>query len=216
MKKIIVFVSLLMLISCSSLNRITGNVANIFTVSDNKEEQKFKEKLRSYSLEAKIITSKGDINIYLYPESAPETVANFVYLSKKNFYDDMPFHRVVANTLIQSGDSKGDSTGTAGYYIKDEFDSWVLFDTAGVIAVANTKESNTASSQFFITLTPNIKYNGKYTAFGNVISKQDLNIAKTIKAGDIIYDIEIIGYNVNDFLNNFKDQVKTWDSLYKK
>ena len=218
MKKKLVYISMLLLMttSCSTFNfsTISESISkvNIF----NSETDSFKDKLASYKLEAKIITSKGDINIFLYPESAPETVANFVYLSKKNFYDNMTFHRVVSNAIIQAGDSKGDSTGTAGYYIKDEFDSWIKFDEAGILAMANAKDNGTASSQFFITLFQNSAYNGKYTAFGTLVSKDDMNVARSIKVGDVIKDIEIRGHNVNDFLNNFKEQTQKWDKLYKK
>ncbi len=178
-------------------------------------EQKYNSKLASYKLEAKIITNKGDINVYLYPEVAPETVANFVYLSKKNFYDDMKFSNVSLNNIIQSGDSKGDTTGTAGYYIKDEETKWLTFDNYGVIAMAQQQGAkNTASSQFFITLREKPEFNGKYTAFGNLKSKEDLRVAKTIRQGDIIKDVEITGINVNEFLNNFEEQIKIWDSKY--
>lgn len=178
-------------------------------------EQKYTSKLSNYKLEAKIVTNKGDINIYLYPEVAPETVANFVYLSKKNFYDDMKFSNVSLNNIIQSGDNKGDTTGTAGYFINDEKTEWLTFDNYGVIAMAKRQGTkNTASSQFFITLREKPEFNGKYTAFGNLKSKEDLRVAKTIRQGDIIKDIEISGINVNEFLNNFEEQVKLWDSKY--
>lgn len=179
-------------------------------------EEKFAKKMAGYKLEAKIKTTKGDINIYLYPEAAPETVANFVYLVKKDFYDNMKFHRIVNNLLIQAGDNKGDSTGNAGYTIKDEYVNWLNFDNPGILAMANTGQANSSSSQFFITLNPYPEFHQNYTVFGSLVSRNDLNVAKTIRMNDTITDIEISGTNVNDFLNNFREQTDNWDKLFKK
>lgn len=178
------------------------------------EEQKFESKIKSYKLEATIVTNKGDINLFLSPEYAPETVANFVYLSKRNFYDDMKFHNVVLNDLIQSGDSKGDTTGTAGYFIKDEITNDLNFDIEGVIAMAKSRDNGPASSQFFITLKRKEEFDGKYTVFGRLKTKNDIKVAKSIREGDVIQDVQITGRNVNDFLNNFKEQTAIWDTKY--
>ena len=140
--------------------------------------------------------------------------ANFVYLSKRNFYDDMKFHNVVLNDLIQSGDSKGDTTGTAGYFIKDEITNDLNFDIEGVIAMAKSRGNGPASSQFFITLKRKEEFDGKYTVFGRLKTKNDIKVAMSIREGDVIQDVQITGRNVNDFLNNFKEQTAIWDTKY--
>lgn len=218
MKKLLLSIIIIFsTISCKSIDfkDIAQNsfVNDFISVSN---EKKFENHMKSYKLMAKIKTNKGDINIYLYPEAAPETVANFVFLTKKNFYDNMIFHRVLPNQLIQTGDIKGDSTGTAGYLIKDEFSTWLNFDSSGMLAMANAKEPNTASSQFFITLTNTPQFNNSYTVFGSLVNKQDLSIARSIRVGDVIKDIEISGNNVNTFLDNFKDKVSVWEANYKR
>lgn len=217
MKKIICAIALIFTcMSCSStkFSDITESFLGEKIIGLTNEE-KYISKLANYKLEAKIITNKGDINLFLYPDATPETVANFVYLTKKNFYDDMIFHNVILNNLIQTGDSKGDTTGTAGYYIKDEKSDWLNFDVRGVIAMAQQEKKGTASSQFFITLCEKPEFNGRYTVFGILKSKEDLKVAKSIRQGDRIKDIEITGKNVNDFLNNFSEEIKLWDSKYK-
>ncbi len=213
MKKIIAIITLCILaISCNSVQfaDITESFLGERLVNVTKE-QKYKAKMASYKLEAKIITNKGDINLFLYPDGAPETVANFVFLCKKNFYDNMKFHRVLPNNLIQIGDNKGDTTGDAGYFIKDEITNWLNFDKAGMIAMAKNSNKDSASSQFFITLTEKQDLNGRYAVFGNLKTKQDLLVAKSIRVGDVIKDIQITGVNVNDFLNNFKPEVEQWN-----
>ena len=123
----------------------------------------------------------------------------------------MKFHRVLPNNLIQIGDKKGDTTGNAGYFIKDEITNWLNFDKAGMIAMAKNSNNDSASSQFFITLTEKQDLNGRYAVFGNLKTKQDLLVAKSIRVGDVIKDIQITGVNVNDFLNNFKPEVEQWN-----
>ena len=211
---IIIFFS--MLVSCSNMT-FGDFTKSLFgeKLTNLTPEEKRQKKLESYQLEAKIKTNKGDINVYLYPEAAPETVANFVYLVKKDFYDNLNFHRVVNNLLIQSGDNLGDSTGGTGYTIKDEYVYWLTFDNPGILAMANTGLENSGSSQFFITLNSYPNFNNNYTVFGTLININDLNVAKTIRMGDKILDIEISGKNVDDFLNNFKDEVKNWDEVLK-
>jgi len=76
--------------------------------------------MKKFTLEAVIKTTKGDISVYLYPEAAPKSVANFVFLAKNNFYNGLTFHRVIPNVLVQGGDPLGNGTGGTGYVIDDE------------------------------------------------------------------------------------------------
>lgn len=220
MKKVKVALAILCFLTMSCSNTNFSKITESFfgeNIIDTTSEQKLISKLKSYNLEAKIITNKGDINLYLYPEATPKTVANFVYLTKKDFYKDIVFNNVDINNVIQSGDKKGDGLGTAGYYIQDEKSSFndLGFDTNGVIAMAKMQgEPNTASSQFFITLREKPEFNGRYTIFGTIKSKEDLRVAKSIRQGDYIKNIEITGKNVNTFLDNFKEDVQKWDSKF--
>lgn len=122
-------------------------------INKSRENKKFEKAMRSFEMEAVIMTTKGNISFYLYPEAAPKNVANFVFLAKNNFYNGLTFHRIIPNGLIQGGDSVGDGTGTAGYYLKDEFSDWLTFAHEGMLAFANSGP-DTNSSQFFITMSP--------------------------------------------------------------
>ena len=111
--------------------------------------------------------------IELFPNDAPKTVDNFVKLSKEGFYDGVIFHRVIPNFMIQGGDPTGTGTGGPGYQFEDEFVPSLVFDTAGILAMANSGP-NTNGSQFFITTVPTPHLNGKHTIFGKVSSGQDV------------------------------------------
>ena len=143
----------------------------------------------------------GTIKFELYPEYAPETVANFIALANRGFYDGLTFHRIVSDFMIQGGDKNGDGTGLATtsdlkddgddteYTIKGEFiangvDNKLQFEE-GVVAMARsdytsyssslTEESyNSGSSQFFIMTAENTGLNGQYTSFGKVIEGMDI------------------------------------------
>jgi cyclophilin family peptidyl-prolyl cis-trans isomerase len=125
-------------------------------------------------------TTKGQIVIELYPDSAPETVANFKKLIRKKFYDGLTFHRYVEGFVIQGGDPVGDGTGGPGYTIKDEFNQ--RKHVAGTVAMAKTDAPNSAGSQFYICLAPSPYLDGNYTVFGQVIQGMD-NVFK-LRQGD--------------------------------
>ena len=136
----------------------------IFSVGNakmTKEERKFKKAMKNFEMEAVIKTTKGDISVYLYPEAAPKSVANFVFLAKNNFYNGLTFHRVIPNVLVQGGDPLGNGTGGTGYVIDDEISSWLNFQNGGMLAMANSGP-NTSSSQFFITIIPLPHLDGKH------------------------------------------------------
>lgn len=125
-------------------------------------------------------TNKGDIEIELYTEKAPETVANFVKLANEDFYDGTKFHRVIKDFMIQGGDplSKNDEvknswgTGGPGYMFKDEINDIKL--VRGVLAMANAGPNTNGSQFFIITLEATPWLDGKHTAFGKVISGMDI------------------------------------------
>ena len=102
------------------------------------------------TLKATIHTNKGDINLNLTEKETPVTVANFVNLAQKGFYNDITFHRVIQNFMIQGGCPLGTGTGGPGYRFEDEFTPSLKHDKAGVLSMANAGPG-TNGSQFFIT-----------------------------------------------------------------
>ena len=130
---------------------------------------------KSYS--AKFKTNHDDINIDLFASQAPVTVNNFVFLARDGFYDNVIFHRVIPDFMIQGGDPDGTGMGGPGYRFQDEFDPSLVFDSPGILAMANSGPG-TNGSQFFITVAPTTHLNGAHTIFGKVTSGQD--IADTI------------------------------------
>jgi cyclophilin family peptidyl-prolyl cis-trans isomerase len=122
-------------------------------------------------------TTCGTFTAQLLPKVAPIGVNNFVFLANKGFYDGLKFHRIVPNFVIQGGDPKGDGTGGPGYKFKIETSAAQTFDSAGLLAYANSGP-DTNESQFFVTLaaTPNLNpsANGSYTIFGKVTKGLDV------------------------------------------
>ena len=121
----------------------------------------------------------GDIiKAELYPEIAPNTVNNFIYLINKGYYDGLIFHRVIAGFMIQGGCPDGNGTGGPGYSIKGEFRANGfdnnLIHTAGVLSMARAYDPNSAGSQFFIMHEDAPHLDGQYAAFGKVTEGMDV------------------------------------------
>jgi len=123
-----------------------------------------------------IKTSKGDIELTLYPKDAPNTVANYIKLAKQGFYNNVIFHRVIKGFMIQGGDPTGTGTGGPGYKFADELNpstpSYKAGYKKGVVAMANSGP-DTNGSQFFIMLA-DYPLPNNYTIFGKVIQGQDV------------------------------------------
>lgn len=117
------------------------------------------------------------IKVELYPEIAPNTVANFISLVKKGFYDGLTFHRIIRGFMIQGGCPQGTGTGGPGYHIKGEFSGNGvqnnLKHTKGVISMARAMDPNSAGSQFFIMHEDSPHLDGQYAAFGKVVEGID-------------------------------------------
>jgi cyclophilin family peptidyl-prolyl cis-trans isomerase len=125
---------------------------------------------------ATIHTNHGPIELELYDEDAPKTVANFTKLAGEGFYDGVVFHRVIPDFMIQGGDPTGTGSGGPGYQFEDEFNQHKV--VRGALAMANAGP-NTNGSQFFIVTTESAPWlDGKHTVFGRVTSGMD--IADTI------------------------------------
>ncbi|KAB8142533.1 peptidylprolyl isomerase [Chloroflexia bacterium SDU3-3] len=123
---------------------------------------------------ATITTPRGDIEVKLRPDIAPETVNNFVFLARDGYYDGVTWHRVLPNFMAQTGDPTGTGAGGPGYTIKDEFSPSISFDKPGFLAMAKTSAPNSAGSQFFITTAPATWLDGGYTIFGEVTKGQEI------------------------------------------
>ncbi len=137
---------------------------------------------------AVIETGKGSIELELYPQHAPKTVNNFVFLAGEGFYDDISFHRVISNFMIQGGDPTGTGRGGPGYRFEDELKGNPLIHDKKVISMANAGP-DTNGSQFFITHSPQPHLNGKHTVFGKVIN--GLEVVDLIRQGDKIERVTI-------------------------
>jgi len=138
---------------------------------------------------ATISTSKGDIKVELYTEQAPKTTQNFIKLAKAGFYDNLVFHRVIADFMVQGGCPEGTGTGGPGYTFDDEASALALpHDGPGRLSMANSGP-NTNGSQFFITHIATPWLNGKHGVFGAVLEGQD--IVDAIEQGDAMKSIVI-------------------------
>ncbi|MFC0469822.1 peptidylprolyl isomerase [Halalkalibacter kiskunsagensis] len=117
--------------------------------------------------------SGDEIVLELYPDIAPNTVANFISLVEEGFYDGLLFHRVIPGFMIQGGDPVGDGSGGPGYEIEGEFDANgfenPLKHERGVLSMARTNDPNSAGSQFFIMVEESTQLDGQYAGFGKAI-----------------------------------------------
>lgn len=133
----------------------------------------------------------GDIELELYQDVAPNTVANFISLAKDGFYNGLTFHRIVPGFMLQGGDPLGNGYGGPGYSIKGEFSENGfennLKHEAGVISMARAQPNDSAGSQFFICTEETPGFDGKYAAFGKVTSGME-----------VVYAIEKVQTDAND------------------
>ena len=127
--------------------------------------------LRQYT--ATLQTELGEVVIQLYADKVPMTVSNFVFLAQNGWYENVPFQRVLAGSLVQTGDPSGTGLGNPGYFIPDEIHPALSFDRPGMVAMANAGP-NANGSQFFITLAAAPQWNGRYTIFGEVLRGLDV------------------------------------------
>jgi len=143
-------------------------------------------------IQASIETSKGTITLDLFADEVPVTAANIMNLSEKAFYDDLNFHRVIDDFMIQGGCPDGNGRGGPGYKFADEIVGHLQHNKPGVLSMANAGP-NTNGSQFFITHVATPWLDGKHTVFGSVQSQKDLEVVNSIEQGDAIKTINITG-----------------------
>lgn len=167
--KIIVFLSLLVLVSGCGKKEILGSMQEY-------ENIKYQETNKKTNIVLLELEDERKILMELYPDIAPISVKNFQKLVESDFYNDIIFHRVVRGFVIQAGD--GTSLGRSATTIKGEFKSNgvenSLSHERGVLSMARTSVKDSASSQFFIMLEDNKNLDGEYAAFGRVIAGMDV------------------------------------------
>ena len=134
-----------------------------------------------------IETDKGDIVLELFEKDAPKTVANFIKLIKKGYYNGLTFHRVISDFVIQGGCPVGNGTGGPGYTIKCEINP--KKHLTGTLSMAHAGK-DTGGSQFFITHSPQPHLDGIHTVFGQVIEGMD--VVNAIRQGDVMKQIRVV------------------------
>ena len=157
-------------------------------------------------------TDKGDIEGVLYPSKAPVTVANFLNLAKRGYYDGLKFHRVIPDFMIQGGDPTGTGSGGPGYRFEDECTPELKHDKPGIFSMANAGPG-TNGSQFFVTHVPTPWLDGKHTVFGSVTKGQD--IVNAVAQGDKIKSIEILDPTDELFAAQSK-RLAEWNAVLDK
>ncbi len=206
MKRLICIALALTLLVCGSACSASGG-----TYTD-KEGKVIKHPIATITME-----NGSVIKVALYPENAPNTVANFISLANSGFYDGLIFHRVIYNFMIQGGDPEGTGSGASEYTIAGEFsENGIENDLShvrGVISMARTNLSmDSACSQFFICHADSTFLDGKYAAFGMVIEGMDVvdEIARTTtnKADKPINDQVIKSITVNTFGHDYGEPDK--------
>ncbi|MGF6907508.1 peptidylprolyl isomerase [Fusobacterium sp. PH5-44] len=203
MKKAFCF-ALLMLVLASAMSS-----AAIF-----KRNKKSKNALRYSDLRVTFVTTQGNASFYLYPEAAPETVASFLNLAKRGYYNNNKIHRAIENFVVQAGDPTGTGRGGPGYMIKDEIVDWLDFFQQGMLAMANAGPG-TGGSQYFMTVYPAEWLNGKHTVFGEYIDDSDFDVIRKLEFGDVIKEIRFQG-NVDAYLSLHKDKIDQWNAALDK
>ena len=160
------------------------------------------------SLIATFDTDRGPIKVELAQDKAPLTVANFVNLAKRGFYDGLDFHRVIPDFMIQGGCPEGSGRGGPGYRFEDEANNGLRHER-GVLSMANAGP-NTNGSKFFITHVPTPWLDGRHTVFGKVLEGQD--VVDSVRQGDKIKSVKIEG-DADAALAAKADRVAEWNRI---
>jgi len=185
---ITILMSSLILVGCGNTKISDKKVADAPVVKSESSDANTTKENKDLPVATITVDGYGIIKAELYPEIAPNTVNNFIDLSSKGFYDNLKFHRIIKDFMLQGGDPKGDGTGGPGYSIEGEFTSNgfanSLKHTKGVLSMARSQDPNSAGSQFFIMTKEAPHLDGEYAAFGKVISGLDvLDKIESVKTG---------------------------------
>lgn len=153
---------------------------NIEPIASKECPTKVIDAAKKYS--AEITTNKGNFTIQFFAKEAPLAVNSFVYLAKRGWFDNIPFHRVIADFVAQTGDPSGTGMGNPGYAFNNEIVSTLKFDKEGMVGMANAGP-NTNGSQIFITYAAQPHLDGQYTIFGQVVKGMD--VVKSLTPRDV-------------------------------
>lgn len=198
---------------------VTALVAGTF--SSCADETKAKSEVKDIRIV--MTTSKGDIEATLTASKTPKTVASFLNLAKRGYYDGIAFHRVIDGFMIQGGDPTESGRGGPGYRFGDEFHPELKHDKAGIFSMANAGPG-TNGSQFFITMAPTPPLNGRHSVFGSVTKGQEvvnkiigkLNTGepgvKFDGKGDTIKSIKILD-STDKLFEAEKENLKKWNAI---
>ena len=160
---------------------------------------------------ATFTTARGPIRVRLHADKAPVTVASFVNLVKRGYYDGLTFHRVIPDFMIQGGCPQGSGTGGPGYKFEDECRPDLRHDKPGVLSMANAGP-RTNGSQFFITHVATPWLDGKHTVFGEVIGPEDQSVVNAVRGGEKIGSVTIAG-DTDAVLAAQADRVAEWNKI---
>ena len=161
-------------------------------------------------MEAHIKTNKGTIKLNLFYDQVPLTVSNFVNLANRGYYNNLKFHRVIDDFMIQTGCPLGTGTGGPGYDFEDEFHDSLKHDKPGVLSMANAGPG-TNGSQFFITHVETPWLDNNHSIFGQVIDDDDQDVVNSISQNDIIEKIIIVGeLKENSEINQ---RISNWNQI---
>ena len=161
-------------------------------------------------MKAHIKTNKGVISLNLFYDKTPITVTNFVNLANRGYYNNLSFHRVINDFMVQGGCPLGTGTGGPGYQFKDEFHSDLKHDKPGILSMANAGPG-TNGSQFFITHIETPWLDNNHTVFGEVLNQESMDNVNLIEQNDTIESIDIEGDLQNDdSVNSYLD---SWNKI---
>ena len=161
-------------------------------------------------MEAHINTNKGTIKLNLFYDLVPVTVSNFVNLANRGYYNNLKFHRVIDDFMVQTGCPLGTGTGGPGYDFEDEFHASLKHDKPGVLSMANSGPG-TNGSQFFITHLETPWLDNHHSVFGLVADNDSQDIINSICQDDTISSIDIIGdLESNDQVDA---RISGWNSI---
>ena len=164
-------------------------------------------------MKATIKTNRGDIILDLFDDKVKLTVANFINLSDKGFYNNLTFHRVIEDFMIQGGCPIGTGTGDPGYKFKDEFHKDLKHNQPGILSMANSGP-NTNGSQFFITHVDTPWLDKKHSVFGKVSDSDSLEVVNSIQQDDVMESIQIEG-NL-EYNKDVQESVDGWNEIINK